>query len=186
MARMVSDLLDFTRIAATGGLPVDRRAVDLRGPVQEAVDETNVSHPGRIRLVLPGHAVEGTWDADRFEQVVTNLVTNALQYGEAKTAVHVELQDDDDQAVLSVHNQGPVIPQEDVPALFDPFKKGQTGAHGAGLGLGLHIVYEVVKAHGGKIEVASDLERGTTFTARFPKAPSRAEVPTLGRDHSAS
>jgi PAS domain S-box-containing protein len=186
MARMVSDLLDFTRIAATGGLPVDRRAVDLRGPVQEAVDETNVSHPGRIRLVLPGHAVEGTWDADRIEQVVTNLVTNALQYGEAKTAVHVELQDDDDQAVLSVHNQGPVIPQEDVPALFDPFKKGQTGAHGAGLGLGLHIVYEVVKAHGGKIEVASDLERGTTFTARFPKAPSRAEVPTLGRDHSAS
>jgi len=186
MARMVSDLLDFTRIAATGGLPVDRRAVDLRGPVQEAVDETNVSHPGRIRLVLPGHAVEGTWDADRIEQVVTNLVTNALQYGEAKTAVHVELQDDDDQSVLSVHNQGPVIPQEDVPALFDPFKKGQTGAHGAGLGLGLHIVYEVVKAHGGKIEVASDLERGTTFTARFPKAPSRAEVPTLGRDHSAS
>jgi PAS domain S-box-containing protein len=171
MARMVSELLDFTRIAAGGGLPVDRRPMDLRGPVQEAVDGINVSHPGRVRLVLPDHGIEGTWDADRIQQVVTNLVTNALQYGAGDTPVRVQLRDENEQIVLSVNNQGPVIMGEDLPTLFDPFQKGPAGARNGGLGLGLHIVYEVVKAHQGKIEVTSNAEHGTTFTARFPKQP---------------
>ena len=170
MGRMVSDLLDFTRIATTGGLPVDRRSMDLRGPVQEAVDEIDISHPRRVRLVLPDHPVEGAWDADRIAQVVTNLVTNALQYGEADTPVHVELGDDGEEAVLSVNNRGPVI-AEDLPTLFDPFQKGHTGAHSSGLGLGLHIVFEALKAHRGMIEATSNAEHGTTFTARLPKQP---------------
>ena len=169
MARMVSELLDFTRIAATGSLPVDRRPGDLRDPVREAVDEINVSHPGRVRLALPDRAVEGTWDPDRIAQVVTNLVTNALQYGSRDALIHVELQDQDGQAVLSVTNRGPVIGVEDLPTLFDPFKQGPAGTQGGGVGLGLHIVYEVVKAHGGKIEVTSNAKHGTTFIARFPK-----------------
>jgi len=169
MARMVSDLLDFTRIAAAGGLPVDRRSIDLRVPVQEAVDEFNVSHPHRIRLVLPDRAIEGAWDTDRIEQVVTNLVTNALRYGEGNTAVHVQLRDENEEVVLSVNNRGPVIKAEDLPTLFDPFQKGHGGAHSGGLGLGLHIVYEVVKAHRGTIEATSNAEHGTTFTARFPR-----------------
>lgn len=171
MARMVSDLLDFTRIAATGGLPVDRRPADLRGLVQEAVDEIEVVHPGRVRLALPEHGVEGAWDADRIEQAVTNLVTNAFQYGTNGTAVGVQLRDEKDEVVLSVNNQGPVIMAEDVPTLFDPFKKGQTGTGSSGLGLGLHIVYEVVRAHAGTIDVTSNARHGTTFTARFPKQP---------------
>jgi PAS domain S-box-containing protein len=184
MARMVSDLLDFTRIAATGGLPVEQLAMDLRGPVQEAVDEIDAGHPGRVKLVLPDHAVEGTWDADRIQQVVTNLVTNALQYGSRETAIDVHLQDEDAQVVLSVTNQGPVIAGEYLPTLFDPFQKGQAGARTEGLGLGLHIVYEVIKAHGGRIEVTSNAQQGTTFTARFPRLPSVSDLP-LGRDPSA-
>jgi signal transduction histidine kinase len=169
MARMVSDLLDFTRIAAVGGLPVERRPMDLRAPVQEAVDEIEVSHPGRVKLVLPNHAVEGTWDADRIEQAVTNLVTNALQYGAGDTPIDVQLRDEGDQTVLSVHNRGPVIEAEHLPTLFDPFQKGPAGRQGGGLGLGLHIVHEVVKAHGGSTLVTSNVEGGTTFSARFPK-----------------
>jgi PAS domain S-box-containing protein len=171
MARMVSELLDFTRIAARGGLPVERRPIDLRVPVQEAIDEIGVSPPGRVSLALPDHAIEGSWDADRIHQVVTNLVTNALQYGAHETPIHVELRDEDAQAVLSVTNQGPVINAVYLPTLFDPFQKGPASAHSGGLGLGLHIVYEVVKAHGGKIDVTSNAEHGTTFTARFPKRP---------------
>jgi signal transduction histidine kinase len=169
MARMVSDLLDFTRIAARVDLPVERKPIDLRGPVQEAVDELDVGHPGRVKLALPDHAVAGTWDPDRIEQVVTNLVTNALQYGSEETPIDVQLEDEGEQAVLSVHNRGPIILAEYLPTLFDPFQKGQASAHRVGLGLGLHIVYEVVKAHGGKVEVTSSAARGTTFTARFPK-----------------
>jgi signal transduction histidine kinase len=169
MTRMVADLLDFTRVAATGGLPVERQPVDLRGPVQEAIDEIAVSHPGVVRLVLPDHAVNGTWDPDRIAQVVTNLVTNALQYGSREAGVDVQVRDEGAEAVLSVTNQGPVIGAADLPILFDPFQKGPAGAHSGGLGLGLHIVYEVVKAHGGKIAVTSNAEEGTTFTARLPK-----------------
>jgi signal transduction histidine kinase len=166
---MVSDLLDFTRIAASGGLPVDRQPIDLRGPVQEAIDEINVTHPGRVRPVLPDHPVEGDWAVDRIQQVVSNLVNNALQYGAADTPVHVQLRDDQEQTVLSVNNQGPIITREDLSTLFDPFQKGQHGAHTGGLGLGLHIVRELVKAHQGQIEVTSNAAHGTTFTARFPK-----------------
>ena len=170
MARMVSDLLDFTRIAATGGLPVDRRPIDLRGPVQEAVNEIGISHPGRVMLELPDHPVEGTWDADRMEQMVSNLVTNALQYGAGDSAIHVRLRDEATRIVLSVANQGPAIGPEHLPTLFDPFQKGPASAHSGGLGLGLHIVYEVVKAHGGTVEATSTSEHGTTFTARFAKS----------------
>jgi PAS domain S-box-containing protein len=174
MARMVSDLLDFTRIAASGSLPVQPRAVDLRGPIQEAVEESNMSHPGRVRLTLPGRAVQGTWDVGRIQQVVTNLVTNALQYGAPESEIQVQLQDEADQVTISVNNLGPVIPAEEVPTLFDPFQRGQTSAHGGGLGLGLHIVYEAVKAHGGNVEVVSNAEHGTTFTVRLPKRAATA------------
>jgi PAS domain S-box-containing protein len=170
MARMVSDLLDFTRIVATGGLPVERRPMDLRRPIQEAVEEIDVTHPGRVTLSLPDHPVEGAWDPDRIHQVVTNLVTNAVQYGAAKTAILVQLRDEHRQAVLSVTNQGPVIGAEHLPSLFDPFQKADVNAHREGLGLGLHIVYEVVRAHGGTIDVTSGAEHGTTFTVRFPKS----------------
>jgi PAS domain S-box-containing protein len=183
MSRMVADLLDFTRIAAMGGLPVERRAMDLRGPIQEAVDEIDVGHPGRVKLLLAGHAIVGSWDTDRIEQVVTNLVTNALQYGAAEAPICVELGEESGEVVLRVNNQGPVIGAEDLPTLFDPFKKAQASVHSGGLGLGLHIVYEVVKAHGGKVEVTSTAEAGTTFTARFPKsrAPDpRDAVPSAG------
>jgi PAS domain S-box-containing protein len=169
MVRMVADLLDFTRISALGGLPVERRPGDLRGPVQEAIDELEVSHPGRLKLALPPQAVQGSWDADRIQQVVTNLVVNALQYGAAETPVQIELRDEGQQAVIRVINQGPPIGAKYLPTLFDPFQKGPAAVHGRGLGLGLHIVYEIVKAHGGTTEVASSEERGTTFTARLPK-----------------
>jgi PAS domain S-box-containing protein len=183
MARMVSDLLDFTRIAARTGLPVERRPMDLRVPVQEAVDELEVNHPAKLKLALPDHAVDGAWDADRIQQVLTNLVTNAIQYGAADTPINVELQDEGEQAVVSVNNQGPVIPAEYLPTLFDAFQKGQARPNDGGLGLGLHIVYEVVKAHGGKVEVASNAELGTTFTARFPKRAPPADVSPLPHVH---
>jgi signal transduction histidine kinase len=174
MARMVSDLLDFTRIAASAGLPVERRPMDLRVPVQDAVDELEVTHPGRLRISLPDHAVEGTWDADRIEQVLTNLVTNAIQYGARDTPIQIQVEDEGEQAVVSVNNRGPVIPAECLPTLFDPFQKGRDSAQSGGLGLGLHIVYEIVKAHDGKVEVSSDVDHGTTFTARLPKRWSLA------------
>jgi PAS domain S-box-containing protein len=168
MARMVSDLLDFSSIAATGSLPVDRRPGDLRRPVHDAVEEIAVSHPGRVRLALPDHAVDGSWDADRIAQVVTNLVANALQHGSPESAIEVQLRDEGAHAVLSVTNQGPAIGAQQLPTLFDPFQKGADTSRRGGLGLGLHIVHEVVKAHGGKIDVTSNAEHGTTFTARLP------------------
>jgi signal transduction histidine kinase len=74
--------------------------------------------------------------------------------------------------VLTVHNQGPPIPEETLPALFEPFRRGtgQATEHPSGLGLGLYIVREIVRAHDGSIEVASTAAEGTTFTVRLPRA----------------
>jgi len=168
MSRMVSDLLDFTRVAAGGGLPMLRRSSDLRALIREAVDELDVGHAGRIRLTVPDREIEGSWDADRLHQVVTNLVSNALQYGAKDAPIVVRLERGSQEVTLSVNNRGPVIPRHELATLFDPFQRGRTGAHGRGLGLGLHIVFEVVRAHQGTVDVTSDGENGTTFTVHFP------------------
>ena len=160
-----------------GALPVEPTQLDLRVPVTDSVDELDLSHPGRITLSVPADAVEGNWDADRVAQVVTNLVANALFHGGADTPIQIKLLDEGADAAIRVTNQGPVIRSEDLPFLFDPFRKARTGSQTGGLGLGLHIVFEVVKAHGGTVDVTSDAQHGTTFTARFPKKPGRSGKP---------
>jgi PAS domain S-box-containing protein len=170
MARMVSDLLDFTRAAAMNGLPIEPRTIDLRAPIQDAVDEIEASHAGRVRVDLPEDEVTGAWDPDRVQQVMTNLLTNAIRYGRSDAPVRVVLSEEPERVLISVTNQGSVISADVLPTLFDPFKRGDSTEHREGLGLGLHIVNEVVKAHGGNVTVRSDVEHGTTFTVCLPRS----------------
>ena len=109
--------------------------------------------------------VEGTWDPDRLQQVVSNLVGNALEHSDGVVSVRVEAAKHD--VVLSVHNDGEPIPAEVLPALFEPFRRGERSA--GGLGLGLYIVREVIRRHGGTIDVRSSSAAGTTFVSRWPR-----------------
>jgi PAS domain S-box-containing protein len=177
--RMLSDLLDFTQARLGGALPVTLRSLDLHELTCQVVEEVQLAHPYR-RIVLEQMGDgRGEWDGDRLAQLITNLVNNAITYGDEHCAVQVRTLGRADAVVLSVHNEGPPIPAEMMPQLFQPLRrgasKGSRGEHS--IGLGLFIVKHIVDAHGGGIHVDSTAENGTTFTVCLPRHPSQAHPP---------
>ncbi|WP_255442385.1 PAS domain-containing sensor histidine kinase [Corallococcus sp. Z5C101001] len=170
MARMISELLDFTRGRLGGGIPIERVSGDVRSVVRQAVEELEAAWPERsLALNVGPGRYEGAWDAERLLQVVSNLGGNALQYSPPDSLVRFTLTDADAFVVLEVHNGGEPIPPDLLPHLFDPFRRGGGNTHG-GLGLGLYIVEQVVKGHGGRIEVRSRASEGTVFRVLLPRA----------------
>jgi PAS domain S-box-containing protein len=180
MARMITELLDFTRVRLGGGIPVQRAPADLYPVVRHAVEEAEMAFPGRgVRLEVRGDC-RGEWDEGRLAQVVGNLLKNALTYSPEDTPVAVGLDDEGAWVRLEVHNhnRGGPIPSEALPTLFDPFRRGEAShREGAreGLGLGLYIAREIVSAHGGFIDVRSTAQEGTVFMLRLPRAGAPGE-----------
>jgi signal transduction histidine kinase len=173
MAKMIHDLLDFARGHLGGGIPIDPMLVDLRGVVGEIVDELAIAHPDRTLQSGVASAAgdfRGVWDPARVAQAVTNLVTNALEHGH--DPIRVDLVDEDATIAIEISNGG-ALPPETSARLFKPFMHAAERRSGGrahdGLGLGLYIVSEIARAHGGKVEAHS--EDGTTrFRLRLPRA----------------
>jgi signal transduction histidine kinase len=173
MMRMISNILDFARGRLGGGIPLELNRADLREIVRQAVEELAVAHPEQV---LEFHAEGdggGQFDPDRLSQVVGNLVSNALSHGRPGTPVRITVRDAGPEVVLEVWNQGTPIAPEFLPRIFEPFRQGEARLSSHGLGLGLYIVAEVVKAHGGTVEARSTAEEGTTFTVRLPRTRAR-------------
>ncbi|HEY7725969.1 MAG TPA: GAF domain-containing sensor histidine kinase [Anaeromyxobacteraceae bacterium] len=166
MEGMVADLLDFTRARLGGGIPLRRREADLGKIARYAVEEAQAAHPEHP-LVHRLHYEKALCDPDRMSQVVQNLIANALEHGAPRAPVVVETRREADRLVLSVVNQGPQIPGDLLPGLFEPFRRGHS-ARARSLGLGLFIVREIVRAHGGSVEAQSDAG-GTRFVVRLPQ-----------------
>jgi PAS domain S-box-containing protein len=168
--RLIADLLDFGKARIGTTIPINPRPTNLREIVEHVVDELQVDAAAReIRI---GHAgdEDGRWDADRIAQVLSNLVGNAMQHGPPNAPITIHSRIDGDHAVVAVSNDGPPIPAADMPHLFEPFSRGRNATHvGGSMGLGLYIAREVVVAHGGTIEVESQLGQGTRFTVRLPR-----------------
>jgi sigma-B regulation protein RsbU (phosphoserine phosphatase) len=177
MARMISEILDFTQGRLGGGIPIVRQEIDLQEVAREAIEELEVSHPERaIKLVLSGGG-QGEFDPDRMTQVISNLVSNALQYGPKDQSVNVAVRGDQRGWIeIEVHNMGPPIAQNALPHIFDPFLRATQTLNPArasrGLGLGLYIVEQIVLSHGGTIDARSTAEEGTTFLVRVPRKPA--------------
>ena len=180
MQRMIRQLLDFARARLGGQIPLARAPLDLCALVRGAVEELQASHPGRILRFEGCAQAQGHWDRDRLEQVVGNLLANALKYGPAQGEVGVTVEADGEsdgdagEVRLRVHNGGEPVPAELLPHLFEPFRRAggedaAEGAYAAGLGLGLYISDQVVRAHGGRIEVRSTRDEGTTVTVHLPR-----------------
>jgi signal transduction histidine kinase len=174
MARMIDQLLDFTRARVGGGLPVYPHQMDLAALLRQMLAELEDANPDR-RIVsrLTGNLV-GTWDADRLAQVIANLTQNAIQHG-AESAPLVVSADGTaaDFVTLNVSNQG-VIPEELLPVLFEPFRGERPSLRKSqGLGLGLYITQQIIFQHGGTIEVSSSEMAGTTFTIMLPRRRER-------------
>jgi len=174
MNRLVGDLLDFTRSRLGSGVPIVRDQMDLGVIAHQAVDEASAGADQKtvIRLSTSG-VLEGKWDASRITQVLANLIANAVQHGSPDTPISVKVQGDASQVAVSVHNFGPLIPSSEMPRLFDPVKRlrpdGRAASADGNLGLGLYIAERIVAAHGGRIDVQSREEEGTTFTVYLPR-----------------
>ena len=169
MERMIAQLLDLTRLRVGQGLPVRPGPADLGALAAGVVDQAREAAPqAELRLEVAGDAVlEG--DADRLEQVLDNLVGNAVQHGTPGTPVEVRVDGSDRDAVtLSVHNGG-AVPPEVLRALFEPFTSRTGKPMRAGLGLGLYISREIVAAHGGAVDVRSTPGEGTAFVVTLPR-----------------
>ncbi|MFL5294078.1 MAG: ATP-binding protein [Myxococcales bacterium] len=167
MGRMIRDLLDFTQARLGGGLPLSRRDVDLASVVSQMVDEAAMGHPGReVSLTATGD-LRGSFDPDRIAQLVGNLLENALTHGPPGARVTVAAEGGD-PVRIAVANPGGPIPAAEQEKLFLPFERASRTAASKGLGLGLFIVDQIARAHGGTVEVRSD-ELETRFTAVLPR-----------------
>lgn len=168
--RLIADLLDFTQARLGRGLAVERKAIDIHDAIGETVEELGDVYPGRK---LEHHRLgEGTCqvDANRLAQAVGNLVSNAMVYGSPEKVVRVTSTVEASSVTIQVHNDGPLIPLEAQTELFRPMARGTNATNaGRSVGLGLFIVSEIAKSHGGKAHVKSTLEEGTTFAVTLPR-----------------
>jgi heavy metal sensor kinase len=176
MSTLVEGLLTLAR-ADAGKLELLRQPVDLRQVVQESADLLRPMAEGRdVTVTLNLEPVEVVGDAVRLAQVVTNLLSNALQYDRPAGEVRVRLGAEAGEAVLSVADTGCGIPEEDWPHIFERFyrvDKARSRASG-GNGLGLAICKSVIEAHGGTISFTSKADLGSTFQVRLPRAAAGA------------
>jgi signal transduction histidine kinase len=170
MGRMIADLLDVVRVRRGSGIPLDPRPMNLEEVCREVIEEIEVVHPHRrIELRCQG-PTGGEWDRDRLAQVVANLVTNALEHGDAGEPVHVSLRGTATDVELTVSNAGEPIPEDVIRTLFDPFRQGSESSRaGRGLGLGLYIAAAIARAHGGSIRAEAAEARGAAFVVTLPR-----------------
>ncbi len=187
--RIISDLLDVTKVRVTGRMPVARERVDLQGLLGDIVDDIRLSHP-EVRLVAHcAGSMQADCDPTRLSQLAVNLITNAITHGEKGSPILVELHVGSDAVTLSVQNRGPAIPPDLLPTIFDPFKQGARKRHvrGGGLGLGLYIVDQIAQAHGGRVAVQSTEATGTDFSVTFPRwQPVEQAVASSGEGTNAT
>ena len=156
MVRMVSQLLDVTRTRPETGLPIQRAACDLTSIVTSTLEEMRIANPKSVLMLRAEPSIVGHWDADRLAQVCTNLVCNAIEHGSSTEPVEIEVSRTNEGAELRVRNRGEPLDQELLTSFLQPFRrvreaKRKTG----GVGLGLHIVDQIARAHGGSVALHS-------------------------------
>jgi PAS domain S-box-containing protein len=174
MERLISDLLDVARIEA-GTFALRREALDVRALLEHTVEmfQTQARAKGvgvRCEAVQEIRPING--DRDRLIQVLSNLLSNALNFTPVGGHVSVRATNDDRAVRISVKDSGAGIPEKDLPRVFDRFWQADPASKTGGAGLGLSICRGIVEAHGGRIWAASKVDRGTTFHFTVPLADS--------------
>lgn len=167
MSRLIDDILDFARGRLGAGIPVVPALHDVAEICRAAVDEVTAAHPGHpIELDLRGD-LRGPFDRDRLLQALGNLLTNGIEHGGEPLALRAAETTEGRAVVVEVVSHGPAIPEDLLRQIFDPFA---TTSPRRGLGLGLYIVQQIARAHGGLCEATSDVQ-ATIFRMRLPRSP---------------
>lgn len=172
--QILNDLLDLTRSSFGTQIPVTETRIDILALCQEIADEFRAVNADRKFEVTHEGDPLGSCDPARLGQVLSNLMGNAIQYGDITAPITVAVAGNDPEAVtINVHNLGPSIPPEAQKSIFQSWTRGQDARnlseHNTHLGLGLYIAKLIVEAHGGEISVASNEQTGTCFSIRLPR-----------------
>jgi signal transduction histidine kinase len=175
LASLIDHLLDVSRITA-GRLVLESAECDLSEVVRESAERfaDEASRAGsELRMRLEPN-VRGRWDSFRLEQMVTNLVSNAIKYGDGKP-IEIAVESGPRAARLVVRDNGIGIAEKELDRVFEPFHRSTSDRKYSGLGLGLHITSQIVRAHGGEIQVKSEVGNGSSFIVDLPRqAPATA------------
>jgi PAS domain S-box-containing protein len=168
LGALVEGLLDVSRLA-TGRFEINATTFDIGQVVSEVVEGLRgaAASAGCVISIVATGALEGRWDRVRIEQVVTNLVSNAVKYG-AGQPVDVVVRRDGDQVVLEVRDHGPGVAEQDLGRIFDRFERASSMRNYGGLGLGLYVVREITVAHGGSVSAGNAPGGGALFSVRLP------------------
>lgn len=182
MQALLGDMLDFNRTNLGLGINIVATDVDLANLLADELDQLRAAHPERrVELEVVGDA-RGVWDGRRLQQLLGNLVTNAIKYGAPDAPVRVVMTCGETDVSFEVRNRGPAIEESSLDRIFDPLHRGlnqiKTYDTDGNLGLGLYIAREIAKAHGGEIAASSD-ETETVFTVRLPRR--KHDAPGLGQ-----
>lgn len=185
LIRLVSDLLQLARADAGQAIISQLEVVDLRDVLMSVEDTVTVIAPAEIevKFILPQNSMYVNADADRLKQVFLNLTNNAIKATQAGGKVTVTLRATSGQAIIRVIDTGIGIAPADQQRIFDRFyrverSRTRSRLYGGGTGLGLAIALTIIKAHGGSIELESELNKGSTFTVKLPvtDTPVKAQV----------
>jgi signal transduction histidine kinase len=168
LGTLLDELLDLTRIRE-GRLEIRKQLCSLTGIIQDSVAilGAEAARRGIAILIEDAGPAMGMYDAGRVSQVMVNLLSNALKYGEGKP-IHISIMQAEESAMVNVRDLGKGISEEVLPRIFQRYERFENDPSIPGLGLGLYISYEIVKAQGGSLSVESRVQEGSTFTMKLP------------------
>lgn len=171
MQRLITDVMDMSRLRTGLGLGMATAPVDLTQLIVELVDEMRIGHPGVDYEIAAAPGVIAQGDRDRLAQVISNLVSNARHHGEPGQSIGIDVVDEPETSVIRVRNAGAPIPDGVAATMYNPFKKSSLhhATNRTGLGIGLYIAQQIVQGHGGTLLYTFE-NPNVVFTARLPKA----------------
>ncbi len=169
LTRLVEELLDVSKIQA-GRLEYLQETVDLDTLLQEIIETMQHLHPSHRILVRGTAQTSLVGDRDRLSQVFSNLLSNAIKYSPDAQTVEIDLGTTEETVTIRVHDHGLGIAAEQREKIFERFYRSADAKQRVipGLGMGLYIVAEIIKGHGGTITVESEVGKGSTFTVTLP------------------
>ena len=171
MEELINNMLELTRLRLGSGMTIKKTQIDLTLQSEQIIQEFMTAYP-EAKLHFQSHGpLLGKWDGIRINQVLTNLLANALRHGQPGGPVSLNIKAKKDNAIISVHNEGRPIPESMQEKIFTGMftEDSENRNNQTSYGLGLYIVKEIVNSHNGTIEVTSNEKDGTTFTITMPR-----------------